>query len=96
MTAHACSSDVLYISILSLCVFSHIGGKHIWKDSDGLQGQVQVRPLGLQRLQGEQSEHLYIQGVTKRCLPSWLTNSALVYEPKCGAGGGSCGVCLSQ
>jgi hypothetical protein len=29
------------------------------------------------------------QGVTKRCL-SWLTNSALVYEPKCRGRGGSC------
>ncbi len=28
-----------------------------------------------------------IQGVTKRCRPSWLTNSALVYEPKCGGRG---------
>jgi hypothetical protein len=27
-----------------------------------------------------------IQGVTKRCRLSWLTNSALVYEPKCGGG----------
>jgi hypothetical protein len=27
------------------------------------------------------------QGVIKRCRPSWLTNSALVYEPKCGGGG---------
>jgi hypothetical protein len=27
------------------------------------------------------------QGDTKRCLLSWLTNSALVYEPKCGEGG---------
>jgi hypothetical protein len=32
----------------------------------------------------------FISGVTKRSL-SWLTNSALVYEPKCGEGG-SCGV----
>jgi hypothetical protein len=31
----------------------------------------------------------YSQGVTKRCRQSWLTNSALVYEPKCG-GGASC------
>ncbi len=31
------------------------------------------------------------QGVTKRCL-SWLTNSALVYESKCGEMGGSCKV----
>jgi len=29
----------------------------------------------------------YLQGVTKRCRLSWLTNSALVYEPKCGGGG---------
>ncbi len=32
-----------------------------------------------------------IQGDTRRCRLSWLTSSALVYEPKCG-GGGSCGV----
>jgi|688.fasta_scaffold126355_3 hypothetical protein len=28
------------------------------------------------------------QEVSKRCRLSWLTNSALVYEPKCGVGGG--------
>ncbi len=27
------------------------------------------------------------QRVTKRCRLSWRTNSALVYEPKCGRGG---------
>ncbi len=27
------------------------------------------------------------QGVTKRCRLSWLTNSALVYEHKCGGEG---------
>ncbi len=32
-------------------------------------------------------------GVTKR---SWLTNSALVYEPKCGGEGGSCGVSANE
>ncbi len=33
----------------------------------------------------------------KRITISWLTNSALVYEPKCGkGGGGGCGVTLSQ
>jgi hypothetical protein len=26
---------------------------------------------------------IFYQGVTKRCRLSWLTNSALVYEPKC-------------
>ncbi len=35
------------------------------------------------------------QGVTKRCRLSWLTNSALVYEPKCG-GRGSCGVSANE
>jgi hypothetical protein len=30
---------------------------------------------------------LYNQEVTKRCRLSWLTNSALVYEPKCGGRG---------
>ncbi len=29
----------------------------------------------------------YTQGVTKRCRLSWLTNSALVYEPICGMKG---------
>ncbi len=31
------------------------------------------------------------QGVTKRCRLSWLTNSALVYEPECGGSGGVAG-----
>jgi hypothetical protein len=35
------------------------------------------------------------QGITKRCRLSWLTNSALVYEPKCGGMGGG-GVAGSQ
>jgi hypothetical protein len=40
---------------------------------------------------------LPLQGVIKRCRLSWLTNSALVYEPKCGgAGGGSCGVSANE
>ncbi len=30
-------------------------------------------------------------GVTKRCRLSWLTNSTLVYEPKCGGRGGVAG-----
>ncbi len=30
---------------------------------------------------------LFIQGVTNRCRLSWLTNSALVYKPKCGGMG---------
>ncbi len=33
----------------------------------------------------------YIRGVTKRCRLSWLTNSALVYEPKCGVRRGVAG-----
>ena len=35
------------------------------------------------------------QGVTKKWRLSWLTNSALVYEPKCG-GRGSCGVSANK
>jgi hypothetical protein len=31
------------------------------------------------------------QGVTKGCRLSWLTNSVLVYEPKCGGEGGVAG-----
>ncbi len=40
----------------------------------------------------------FYQGVTMRCRLSWLTNSALVYEPKCGGRGGGGGWlrCLSQ
>jgi hypothetical protein len=37
-----------------------------------------------------------VQGVTKTCRLSWVTNSALVYEPKCGGReGGSCGISAS-
>jgi hypothetical protein len=35
------------------------------------------------------------QGVTKRCRLSWLTNSDLVYEPKC-EGAGGCGVSANE
>ncbi len=34
------------------------------------------------------------QGLTKRCRLSWLTNSALVYKPKCGVGG--CGLSANE
>jgi hypothetical protein len=33
------------------------------------------------------NQEYYNQGLTKRCLLSWLTNSALVYEPKSRLGG---------
>ncbi len=32
-----------------------------------------------------------LRGLSKRCLLSWLTNRALVYEPKCGGTGGIAG-----
>jgi hypothetical protein len=38
-------------------------------------------------VQLEKRVNYWYQGVTKRCRRSWLTNSALVYEPKCGGGG---------
>ncbi len=41
-------------------------------------------------------EMYWNQGDTKRCRLSWLTNSALVYEPKCGGEGGSCGVSANE
>ncbi len=40
------------------------------------------------RCQRYQRSH---HGVTKRCCLSWLTNSAFVYEPKCGSEGGVAG-----
>ncbi len=39
---------------------------------------------------------IFWQGVTKRCRLSWLTNSALVYESKCGESGWSCGVSANE
>jgi hypothetical protein len=36
------------------------------------------------------------QGVTKTCRLSWLTNSALVYEPKCGGWGWGCGASANE
>jgi hypothetical protein len=37
-----------------------------------------------------------VEGVTKRCRLSWLTNSALVYEPKCWGKGESCGISANE
>jgi hypothetical protein len=36
------------------------------------------------------------QGFTKKCRLSWPTNNALVFEPKCGGGGGGCGVSANE
>ncbi len=36
------------------------------------------------------------QGVTKRCRLSWLTNNALLFEPKCGGRDGDCGVSANE
>jgi hypothetical protein len=36
------------------------------------------------------------QGVTKRCRLSWLTNSALVYEPNAGGWGRVCGISANE
>ena len=45
-----------------------------------------------QTLQYLAHRYTLTQGVTKRCRLTWLTNSALVYEPKCeGEGGGVAG-----
>jgi hypothetical protein len=45
--------------------------------------------LWSQALSKPQVRSLYT--VEMICRPSWLTNSALVYEPKCGGGGGGLG-----
>jgi hypothetical protein len=37
-----------------------------------------------------------LAGDTKRCRLSWLTNSALVYEPKRGGWEGGCGVSANE
>jgi hypothetical protein len=36
------------------------------------------------------------QGVTKRCRLSWLTNSALIFEPKCARRGRGCRVSANE
>jgi hypothetical protein len=36
------------------------------------------------------------RGANHKGSRSWLTNSALVYEPKCGGGGGNCGVSANE
>ncbi len=38
-------------------------------------------------MEGLSTTSCIYQGVTKRCRLSWLTNSAIVYEPKCGGRG---------
>jgi hypothetical protein len=45
---------------------------------DASSSMIMKKQLGLEERQQ--------QAVTKRCRLSWLTNSALVYEPKCGGG----------
>jgi hypothetical protein len=44
--------------------------------------------------------HIYLirikQGFTIRCRLSWLANSALVYEPKCGGRWEGCGVSSNE
>ncbi len=46
---------------------------------------------------GALARDILVQGVKKRRRQSSLTNSALVYEPKCGGkGGGGCGVSANE
>jgi hypothetical protein len=50
------------------------------------QGSIHTRPLEVSKLL--LMAYTSKQGVTKRWHISWMTNSALVYEPKCGGEGG--------
>ncbi len=52
---------------------------------DSHWGNLSMRGSWLQR---QPNTNSVPKGVTKRCCLSWLTNSALVYGPKCGGGGG--------
>jgi hypothetical protein len=51
-----------------------------------MQGVSEISPIFERR--GSTLQDRQEQGVTKRCLLSWLTNSTPVYEPKCGGMGG--------
>ena len=44
---------------------------------------------------GRRRKMFIARGVTERCRLSWLTKSALAYEPKCGGRRG-CGVSTSE
>ncbi len=56
----------------------------IWKTvGEGKYYMVCVGMFSVRRVK-RRINPLIGQGVTKRCRLSWLTNSALVYEPKCG------------
>jgi hypothetical protein len=62
----------------------------LWK----LRGVGGLEPSTVRRKQ-----EAWIHGATKRCRLSWLTNSALVNEPKCvskGGGRGGCGVSTNE
>jgi hypothetical protein len=64
----------------------------------GLLGNVDMSKGRTQNLlyrHGEPNEPTK-QGVTKRCHLSRLSNSALVYEPKCRGRGGRCGVSANE
>jgi hypothetical protein len=45
-----------------------------------------TKPHTLMRIRMPEQLNAIEQGVTKRCRLSWLTNSVLVYETKCGGG----------
>ncbi len=47
-----------------------------------------LQPLHAYHRYHREELQYYRQGVTKRCRLSWLTNSAILYEPKCVGRGG--------
>jgi hypothetical protein len=74
------SGYTLHCKLISIYVFPEI------KELRGLSPNFHIH-VSVSDLQ------YVFQGVTKRCRLSWLTNNALVNEPKCGGGEGrSCGV----
>jgi hypothetical protein len=57
-----------------------------------VQNSVDIIALIFQTfLQNDLFDYGVHKGVTKKCRLSWLTNSAVVYEPKCWGRGGVAG-----
>jgi hypothetical protein len=85
---------------------AHIRRKVVVRDDAVMASTTWHRQRGLNSKRGPRSfrplllclqKICYCQGVTRRCRLSWLTNSALVYESKCGGmGGGGEGGCVAS
>ncbi len=76
---------------LAICFLMAKGGAVILKISHRMEECHIFLKTALPFTEGPSVGIAVSQGITKRCRLSWLTNIALIYEPKCGGRGGVVG-----